>query len=136
MAIFLPRFLCRLARRQPRSLLARLVGNFAGGEARHLAAALRRGDPEAHKILTNTATDLAFGLSHVVHLFHPAVIVLGGGLSRVGEPFRRAVAQALPHLVMGVFRPVPRVLLAKLGEDAVPVGALLLVRDWRRRAGS
>jgi hypothetical protein len=37
-------------------------------------------------------------------LFHPAVIVLGGGLSRIGEPFRRAVAQALPLLVMKVFR--------------------------------
>jgi glucokinase len=116
----------RLARRQPRSLLARLVGNSAGGEARHLAAALRRGDGSALEILTETANDLAFGLSHVVHLFHPAVIVLGGGLSRVGEQLRRAVAQALPPLVMKVFRPVPRVLLAQLGEDAVPVGALLL----------
>ncbi|MEK7707795.1 MAG: ROK family protein [Verrucomicrobiota bacterium] len=116
----------RLARRQPRSLLARLVGNSTGGEARHLAAALRRGDTGARKILTDTANDLAFGLSHVVHLIHPAVIVLGGGLSHVGEPFRRAVAQALPQLIMEVFRPGPRVLLAQLGEDPVPVGALLL----------
>jgi glucokinase len=116
----------RLARRQPRSSLARLVDNSTGGEARHLASALRRDDGDAKKILTETANDLAFGLSHVVHLFHPAVIVLGGGLSCVGEPFRHAVSHALPPLVMKVFRPVPRVLLAKLGEDAVPVGALLL----------
>jgi aspartate kinase len=32
------------------------------------------------------AQDLAFGLSHVVHLLHPEVIVLGGGLSLIGEP--------------------------------------------------
>jgi len=122
----------RLARRQPRSLLARLAGNSAGGEARHLAAALRQGDPGALKILTDTADDLAFGLSHVVHLIHPAVIVLGGGLSRVGEPLRRAVAQALTPLIMEVFRPGPRVRLAQLGEDPVPVGALLLARDATR----
>jgi len=69
-----------------------------------------------------------------VHLFHPEVIVLGGGLSRVGEPLRRAVAQALPPMIMEIFRPGPRVLLSKLGEEAVPVGALLLA--LRRQRGS
>ena len=133
--------------RQPRSRLATLVGKAFGGEAKHLTAALRQGDSGAKKILDETAGDLAFGLSHVVHLFHPAVIVLGGGLSKVGEPLRRAVAQALSPMIMEIFRPGPRVFLAKLGEDAVPVGALLLASDvgvqastcsepasWRRRA--
>src|SRR5438093_8933159 len=50
---------------------------------------------EAKRILNETAEDLAFGLSHVVHLFHPEVIVLGGGLSLVGEPLRAAVEGAL-----------------------------------------
>jgi len=122
----------RLPNRRPSSPLARLVGKPVGGEAKHLAAALRQGDPDAKKVLAETAGDLALGLSHVVHLFHPEVIVLGGGLSKVGEPLRRAVAQALPRMVMKIFRPGPRVLLAKLGEDAVPVGALLLARNLER----
>ena len=115
--------------RQPHSRLAKLVGNASSSEAKHLATALRQGDPGAKRILSETASDLAFGLSHVVHLFHPAVIVLGGGLSKLGEPLRRAVAQELPHTIMEIFRPGPRVLLAKLGEDAVPVGALLLAQS-------
>lgn len=118
----------RWVRQQPRSWLARLVGHSAGGEARHLAAALRQGDAGAQRVLTETANDLALGLSHVVHLFHPAVIVLGGGLSQVGEPLCRAVARALPPLLMEIFRPGPRVWLAQLEEDSVPVGALLLAR--------
>ena len=116
----------RVVTRQPRSRLARLVGKSVGGEAKHLAAALRQGDPAARRILSETAADLALGLSHVVHLFHPAVIVLGGGLSQLGELLRCAVVQALPPMIMEIFRPGPRVLLAKLGEDAVPLGALLL----------
>jgi len=116
-------------KREPRGRLAKLVGNSIGGEARHLRAALRQGDPLARRILSETAEDLAFGLSHVVHLFHPAVIILGGGFSKVGDPLRRAVAQALPPMIMEIFRPGPRVLLAKLGEDAVTVGALLLARE-------
>jgi glucokinase len=110
------------------SLLCCLVGETPGGEARHLARALQENDATARLILAETAQDLAFGLSHVVHLFHPAVIVLGGGLSLVGEPLRAAVADALPGFIMEAFHPGPTVRLAALGEDAVPVGALLLAR--------
>jgi glucokinase len=61
----------------------------------------------------------------VVHLFHPDVIVLGGGLSLVGEPLRAAVAEALPRFTMKVFAGTTEVRLARLGEDAVPAGCLL-----------
>jgi glucokinase len=52
--------------------------------------------------------------------------VLGGGLSLLGEPWRAAVAQALPAHLMAAFRPGPSVRLAAWGEDVVPVGALAL----------
>ena len=53
-----------------------------------IAPALAGGDGEARRILEETAGDLGFGLSHVVQLLHPQVIVLGGGLSLLGEPLR------------------------------------------------
>src|SRR5881409_3832894 len=112
----------------PASLLAKLVGDSAGGEARYLVAALRQGDGAARRILTETAEDLAFGLSHVVHLFHPEVIILGGGLSLAGEPLRAAVESALGVFTMAAFAPGPQIRLAALGEDAVPIGALELAR--------
>jgi glucokinase len=103
-----------------------MIGPTPGGEARHLAAALP--DPAAQRILRETAEDLAFALSHVVHLFHPQIIVIGGGLSGIGEPLRVVVETALRPLMMEVFLPGPRVVLAALGEDAVPVGALEMAR--------
>ncbi|MGV3772343.1 MAG: ROK family protein, partial [Verrucomicrobiales bacterium] len=109
-----------------KSKLAQFVGNSTSGESRHLSRALAEGDPLAHKILAETADDMAFGLSHVTHLIHPETIVLGGGLSLVGEPIRAAVQEALPRYTMHAFHPVPKVTLAALGEDVVPVGALLL----------
>lgn len=112
--------------KRPDCLLARLAGPQPGGEARHLSAALSVGDADARRLLDETAADLAFGLSHAVHLLHPAVVVLGGGLALVGEPLRAAVAAALPAYLMEAFRPGPAVVLAALAEDAVPVGALLL----------
>jgi glucokinase len=115
-----------VARARPDGVLGKLYAGQHGGEARHLAAALAQGDPDAAAILRSTAADHAFALSHVAHLFHPAVIVLGGGLALLGEPWRAAVAEALPCLVMEAFHPVPPVKLAALGEDVVPVGALAL----------
>ena len=108
--------------------LCQLLPVAHGGEAKYLAQAVESGDPEARRILEEIAEDLAFALSHVCHLFHPQVIVLGGGLSLVGNPFRAAVAQWLPHFLMDVFQPGPEVKLAALGEDAVPVGCLLGAR--------
>ncbi len=115
-----------LNRREPKGRLAQLAGNETRGEARHLSAALREGDAAAEQVLRAVAEDLAFGLSHVVHLFHPQVIVLGGGLSGVGEPLRTAVAGALVGFTMEAFQPGAEIRLPALGEDSVPIGALLL----------
>lgn len=110
----------------PESKLSRLVQTSPGHEARHLGPALLEGDAWAQEVLREIAETLAFGLSHVMHLFHPQVILLGGGLSLIGEPWRLAVAQALPSHVMHTFQDQVNIALAALGEDAVPTGALLL----------
>jgi glucokinase len=113
-------------REQPDSVLARLTTGQTAGEATHLADALRQGDAVAIAILEETARNLAFALSHVTHLFHPEVLILGGGLSKVGELLRASVQRHLAPYLMTAFQPGPEVRLATLGEDAVPVGALLL----------
>ena len=111
---------------RPESILFKLIGSETKGESRHLAAAWARHDALAKEILQETAQNLAFAFSHVVHLLHPQIIVLGGGLSLIGEPLRVAVAEALPPNLMKAFQPGPRIELASLKEDAVPIGALLL----------
>ncbi len=120
----------REAGRHPESMLADLVRQSpAGGEARHLRLALAHEDRVAEAILRETMETLAFGLSHVVHLFHPQIIVVGGGLSLLGAPLQTQLAKALPAFLMDSFLPGPRIEFAALGEDAVPVGALVLAAD-------
>src|SRR6185503_10315557 len=111
---------------EPASLLAKLTKDSAGNEAQYIGTALAQEDTAARMVLLNTADDLAFGLSHAVHLFHPQIIVLGGGLSKIGTPLRAAVADALQKFVMEAFIPGPRIELTQLDEDAVPVGSLIL----------
>ena len=109
----------------PQSVLAQLAAKSEPG-ARILAPAIAAGCPLADRILTGAMDELAFALSHAVQLLNPEMIVLGGGLGLIGEPLRARLAAALPRWVMDAFAPGPRIELAALGEDAVPVGALAL----------
>ena len=124
--------------KEPQSILAKFAAEISHAtrhsppatprppDARILTPAIAAGCPVADRILTHAASELAFALSHVVQLLHPEVIVVGGGLSLLGEPLRARIAAALPRWVMRAFAPGPRIALAGLGEDSVPVGALAL----------
>lgn len=113
---------------KPDSPLAKLAAKNPGAESKHLPAAIKSGDALAQKILDETAEDLAFGLSHVVHLTHPEMIILGGGLSLMGDLLIKAVKKHLPRFIMDAFKPGPEVRVAALSEDVVPIGALLLAK--------
>lgn len=113
----------------PDSKLAKIAGENTHSEAKFLSSAIKTGDSDAQAILENTAEDLAFGLSHVIHLFHPGVIILGGGLSLMGELLRKSVASCLPEFIMKAFQPAPDLRIAALSEDVVSTGALLLAKN-------
>jgi len=117
-----------ITKREPQTLLSQLIGSESGGEAKHLHAGLAQGDSSAQQILLQLADDLSFGLSHVTHLFHPEIIIIGGGLAHLGEPLRIAVQNSLPRFLMEAFAPGPKIRLAGLLEDAVPIGALALAK--------
>ena len=122
---------------QPASPLAALVAaGKPGCEARHLGPAIAQGDPLAQAILDDALGHLAFALSHTVQLLHPQVIVVGGGLSLIGEPVRASLEKALPKFIMDAFLPGPKIALAALREDAVPVGALALAAAFSSSSSS
>lgn len=114
---------------QPHSLLAQLAKEHTGPEALLLQPALSQHDAAARQIISGIADDLAIALSHVVHLFHPQIIIIGGGLSLLGDALRYPIADRLPHYVMAAFHPVPEVAIAALRENVVPVGALELSKQ-------
>ena len=103
-------------------LLALKSGELAGDA---IVAALAAGDTAAQRILDAAAAPYAHALSHVVHLLNPDVIVLGGGVAAIGEPWRGSVARQLVGFLMTPLQPAPPVRLATLGEDVVPVGVAL-----------
>jgi fructokinase len=73
--------------------------------AEQIARRAEAGDPHARASLDRHASRLARGLAHVVNIFDPHVIVLGGGLSKLSHLY-----QALPgHMARYVFADRARV---------------------------
>lgn len=119
----------------PKSLLAKLTNGMNGGEAKYISAAIKKEDLGAIRILDETADNIAFALSYVVHLFHPKIIITGGGLSLIGEPLFKRINESLPKYIVQAFQPAPKVKIAKLGEDVVCIGALLLaIQAYKNRS--
>lgn len=112
----------------PDSLMAQMAARNPAPEATFLKPALEQKNEAAEKIIEEIADDVAFALSHVVHLFHPDVIVVGGGLSLLKQYLQMPVAKKLPDYVMKAFLPTPPVRIAALEAGAVPLGAAELAK--------
>jgi glucokinase len=110
----------------PNGKLAELTKKLKQNEATVLGDALAARDPVSVKIFESTTEDFAFGLSHAIHLIHPHIVILGGGLSLMGEPLRKSVQEKVKNFLMDAFQPGPIIELSALKEDAVTIGAIAL----------
>ncbi|TFE25225.1 ROK family protein [Cohnella luojiensis] len=110
-----------------------IVLEMAGGNpellnARHVAEAAQAGNEYAKDRLADAGSALGMGLTAIIHLVNPEMIILGGGVSQSGrllfEPMLDTVrGHGIPEMVNRV-----RFVTAKLGGDAGAVGAALW---WR-----
>jgi len=98
--------------------------------AAHVARAAVLGDHYAQIILGLATDAMGRGLAHAVTLLAPRRIILGGGVSLIGEDLWFApIRRELDRLVFPPFRGTYDVVPAALGEEVVIHGALALARD-------
>ena len=99
----------------------RTGGRFASTEA--LVAAATRGDRDAREIWRLSIRALAAGITSLVNVLDPAVVVIGGGIARCGPalfaPLRREMARVEWRPAGARVRIVPAV----LGDRAGAYGA-------------
>jgi len=96
---------------------------------RMVSAAARQGNLLAVELIAELGQWLGAGIADVADVLDPAVVVIGGGMSEVGdlllEPARKAFHQ---HLSAGAHRPHLSIVGAELGNDAGLIGAGDLAR--------
>ncbi len=114
----------RAAEKYPRSALAK-CGALDG---RKIFAALREGDSAAKEVFENYCRYVGVGLTAFVNSIYPESIIIGGGISAVGEtliaPIREYVAE---HFFASDRALMPYIVPAKLGNDAGIIGAAALL---------
>ncbi|HXI18043.1 MAG TPA: ROK family protein [Chloroflexota bacterium] len=106
----------------------RSIGERAGQPGQEVMAAARRGDLPSLAIIQEAAAYLGLALAGVTNTLDPSAIVIGGGVSEVGEILLAPLRVTLrAHLIPGM--PVPLVLPAALGYDAGVTGAVAPALD-------
>jgi glucokinase len=115
---------------EPWLVLERAQGVPEKITAAHVAESALEGDQDSAAILDRARTAIAFALTQAITLLAPRRIVMGGGVSLIGEahwfePIRRRVDDD----VFGPFRGQFDIVPAALAEEVVVHGALALARE-------
>ncbi len=91
--------------------------------ARIVAQAAQAGVPEARDIIEQVAVALGVGLVNIIHIFNPERIILGGGVSQIGESLLAPALHIVRDRAMFVPGNAVQVLLSELGSDVGLIGA-------------
>lgn len=99
---------------------------FGKGTAKDCFDAARKGDPKALQVVNWSAEALATGLANMIHVLHPDIIVLAGGMAQAGEILVEQVREGVRRRVFGVFIEKIRIERSQVpGDDAGWLGAAL-----------
>ena len=98
--------------------------------------ALKKKDPVMRKVLKRAQHYLGLLVASVVNLLDPECVVIGGGIvERLGEDYMKPIRQvAYEHFLNPRNKARVRIVAGRLGDDAAPLGAVVLARQRLRQA--
>ena len=99
-------------------------------EPQELCRRAESGDPEALAVWQAYGRLLGTGISSLLYLFTPELVLLGGGLSAAAPLFLPALWQEVEQRVLAVSREGLRIERCALGNGAGRLGAARLALEW------
>jgi len=104
------------------------IAELAGGDparvsAKLVAQAAAEGDTEAQEIIDEAMMYLGLGMANLVNLLNPEVLVIGGGLTNMGEALFSPVRCIVRQRAFRTAADAVRIVRAELGDDAGVLGA-------------
>lgn len=116
-----------LARGQAPGLARLLAGAEPTAAAIHQAAL--DGDTDALGLIQQAGRYLGIALASLVNIFNPQLIVIGGGLSNMGEMLLAPARQLVRERAFSLPAEAARIEIAHLGQRAGALGALAVVQE-------
>lgn len=105
------------------------LARLSDRDPRALMQAAGQGDPEALEVWRRYGQRLGQGLSSLIYLFTPELVLIGGGLSAACPFFLPAAEAEVERRVLAVSREGLRICPAALGNGAGALGAARLAHD-------
>ncbi len=91
--------------------------------AKDVVKAMNMGDPYATEIVIQAMHYLGIGMANLVNLFNPQMLVIGGGLSNLGDVLLQPVKRSIDLYAFPSAAARVRVRLARLGDQVGIIGA-------------
>ncbi len=101
-------------------------GDVSSVTSEHVAQAYAAGDPLAREILQETVELLVPWLGNIVDLLDPDILVMGGGVSAMLQPFFPDIKEQLPRWCVNPHASEIPLVLARYGADAGIAGGAAL----------
>jgi glucokinase len=116
----------RIASDHPHGGLAAARAAGEDLDARYVIDRARAGDEEAIEVFAVVGRHLGVGITNLVNIFNPEVVVIGGGVAAAGEALLAPAREEYEHRVLRATAGA-RIVAAELGNDAGVLGAAALV---------
>jgi len=91
-----------------------------------LAKAAAAGSRTARAIIEDGAKYLGIGIANFVNIFNPELVLIGGGVSQIGEWYLDKVRETVHERAFDIPAQRARILPVSLGQDAGAIGAAAL----------
>lgn len=109
-----------------------VIGELSGGEmdnvdAHMVAIAAHEGDALALEMIESTAFYVGVGLGNLINIFNPSMVVIGGGLTKIGERLLGPAARIARERAYVTAAGEVDIRTALLGDDSPLLGAAALV---------
>ncbi len=101
---------------------------IAGGKVEDITGeevsiAAQGGDSIASEVILQAATYLGIGLLNLVNIFNPEMIIVGGGMSNMGDLLLNPARQVVKERAFQLLAEAVRIVVAELGNNAEILGA-------------
>lgn len=115
-------------KKDPKSKMLEIAGKDPEKiDANTVFEAVKKNDPLAVGLVEEASTRLGLKIAYLTNFFNPEVVVIGGGMERGGEVVLNTVRRVVKQLAMEETSGIVKIILSRLGEDAVAYGAVCLV---------
>ncbi len=111
------------------TMLSLAEGKIDKVTAQTVQFAAEKGDPVANELILKTAYHFGVGLANLVNIFNPEMIVIGGGLSKMGERLLRPAREVAEKRAFKQAYRAVRFIPAALGRNSGVLGAAAFAFD-------